>query len=250
MCFNPQTSLNAFFISCISSIVLVYYSISDTKNKDKSHLDLISAVLILLIGNMQLLEYYMWSDQGCSYKDYNRLASLFVLPVLYSQPVITFLLSLYLAFPKFNNYVFISFSFAIISLFTVVLVQNTQILIKADQAKKREKDVLSLCSRPEKNTKRLIWAPMKFLFETHPEQSFLFLFLYFFIIYLCSQVIPPLWKYFPIRSLVLPATFIAAAIYYVLYGDRESSIGILSDIFDSTWCFLAVGFGIVSVLHI
>jgi hypothetical protein len=254
MCFNSQTSINAFIISIISSIILLFYSFLE-KNKDKAQIDLISSVLILLIGSMQLLEYYMWSDQKCTTEGYNRLASLLVLPLLYSQPVITFMLSLYLAYPKLNTLVsnnpgFLLLSFVIITAFTMVLIKNTQLLIKADKLKKIENNVLPLCSRPDNRTKRLIWSPMKYLFEMQPKQSFLFLFFYFFLIYLCSFLIPSLWKIFPVRAIVLPITFIAAAIYSIIYGNKGSSIGILSDIFDSTWCFLAIGFGIVSVLHI
>jgi hypothetical protein len=162
------------------------------------------------------------------------------------------MLSLYLAYPKLNTLVsniptFLLLSFDIITAFTIVLIKNTQILLTADKFKKSKNNILPLCSRPEKHTNRLIWSPMKYLFL---EQSYLFLFFYFCLIYLCSFLIPSLWKFFPVRSIVLPVTFIAATIYSLIYGNKESSIGILSDIFDSTWCFLAVGFGIVSVLHI
>jgi hypothetical protein len=225
------------------------------KNNDKSRIDLISAVLILLIGGMQLLEYYMWSDQICSPKGFNKLASLLVLPLLFMQPVITFMLSLYLAYPKLNTLVsnkhtFLLLSTVIIAAFTKVLIMNTKILIEADKNKFFEINTKPLCSQPDTHTKRLIWSPMKYLFETQPIPSFLFLFFYFFLIFLCSFLIPALWKFFPARTVILPFTFVAAAIYAINYGDKSSSIGILSDIFDTTWCFLAVGFGIISVLHI
>lgn len=260
MCFNPETSLIAFGVSCISSVIVFCYSIK-TKNHEIANIDFISAVLIFLIGSMQFLEYFMWSDQACIQKGPNWWASLAVLPVLYFQPVITFFVALWLAYPNLKKlvhypFVFLFISGIVIASFTFVLFQNTRYLLKSDEKEneKKHKDksiLLPFCSRPEKYTKRLIWAPMKYLFIKQSEKSYAFLFFYFLVIFLCSFLVPSIWRHFPIRALVLPATFIAAAIYSILYSEKGvGHIGILSDIFDSTWCFLAVGFGITSVLHI
>jgi len=102
-----------------------------------------------------------------------------------------------------------------------------------------------LCSRPGNGSCRLVWAPFSVLYHTNWKSFYLlmsFLLLYFFI--LLSIGIKNKDKS-SLKFWILPITFIIAIIYSLIKNGILNSI----DIFGSTWCFMAVGFGIVSVLY-
>lgn len=89
MCFNQTTSLITFSISLICFIYLLYYGISH-KNK----YDIFAATLTILIGSMQLIEYFLWGSQKCS--KINHFYSLSIMVLLYLQGVLGSLVFMYL----------------------------------------------------------------------------------------------------------------------------------------------------------
>jgi hypothetical protein len=126
---------------------------------------------------------------------------------------------------------------------------------------------LNLCSKPSVNSCRLVWAPFKALTPfkdlktiriTYSNLYKFLLFVIFFAFYfflftygfgLCDtltkgKLFEGYIKY-PIRYAILPITFIFALIYAI---NKEGMYW--TDIFGSFWCFNAVVFGVVSVLHI
>jgi len=85
MCFNATTSLITFTISLMSSMYLVYNGIHEN-NKN----DILFGILVILIGLMQLIEYFLWNNQKCN--KINHVFSLLIIVVLYLQGIITSLL--------------------------------------------------------------------------------------------------------------------------------------------------------------
>ena len=71
MCFDAKTSLLTFFISMSTAMYLFYKSFKiKTKMVNFS-------VVIILIGLMQLLEFFIWSNQHCD--NINHILSLLIL---------------------------------------------------------------------------------------------------------------------------------------------------------------------------
>ena len=68
MCFNATTSLITFTISLMSSIYLLYNGIyKNNKN------DILFGILVILIGLMQLIEYFLWNNQKCNKKNHRYI---------------------------------------------------------------------------------------------------------------------------------------------------------------------------------
>ena len=234
MCFNQTTSLITFSISLVCFIYLLYYGISH-KNK----YDLFAAVLTILIGSMQLIEYFLWGNQTCSTA--NHRFSLLIMAVLFLQVVLGSLLFMYLFASKsaqwFSNLILCSIGFY--TLFT------TYLLYWLNQQR--------LCSKPMNGSCRLVWAPFQTLVnDSYGRIFFLIFFSFYFFLgsyafggyqWLTGKMFEGHYKY-PLRYSLLSFTFIAAALYAFLTNGKN-----VTDIFGSTWCFLAVAFGVVSVIH-
>ena len=234
MCFNQTTSLITFSISLVCSVYLLYYGISH-----KNNYDLFAAVLTLLIGSMQLIEYFLWGNQTCSTA--NHRFSLLIMAVLFLQVVLGSIVFMYLFASKsdrmFSNMIWLLIGF--FTLFTLYL------LYWLNQQR--------LCSKPMGGSCRLVWAPFQTLVnDSYGRILFLIFFsLYFFLGYyafggcqwLTGKMFDGHFKY-PLRYSLLSFTFMAAALYAFLTNGKN-----VVDIFGSTWCFLAVAFGLVSVFH-
>ena len=77
MCFDANTSLATFSISFLSAAYLY--------NKNNK-LDKFLAVVTILIGLMQLLEFFIWRNQQCS--QINHMLSLLIIVLLTIQPIL------------------------------------------------------------------------------------------------------------------------------------------------------------------
>jgi hypothetical protein len=235
MCFNQTTSLVTFSISIVCFFYLIYYGISN-----KNNYDLFAAVLTILIGSMQLIEYFLWGNQTCSQT--NHLFSLLIMALLYLQVILGSIVFIYL-FPSkseqwFSNLIWLSIGFY--TLFTFYL------LYWLNQKR--------LCSKPMGGSCRLVWAPFQTLVnDSYGRILFLIFFsLYFFLgsyafggfQWITGKSFEGHFKY-PLRYSLLSFTFIVAALYAFLTNGKN-----VVDIFGTTWCFLAVAFGVVSVLHL
>ena len=234
MCFNSTTSLVTFSISIICFLYLLYNGI-----QNKNNYDIYAGVLTLLIGLMQLIEYFLWKNQNCSYT--NHISSLFIIVVLFLQVVVGSILFIYLfngSSALLNNivlYVCIIYTF-----FTVYLLSWLN-----------EK---KLCSKPTKNSCRLAWAPYealisnvygRLLFIVH---LMFYFFLGFFSLGYFEMFYGKIFEGFieyPIRYTIIPFTFIIATIYLFITNGKN-----FVDVFGSFWCFLSIIFGVISCLHI
>lgn len=239
MCFNQTTSLITFSISLICFTYLLYYGFSH-KNK----YDLFAATLTILIGSMQLIEYFLWGSQNCS--KINHFYSLSIMVLLYLQGVLGSLVFMYLFGNKLKtslNTILnkgILFCIGIYTAFTIYL------LSWLNQKK--------LCSTPMGGSCRLVWAPFQTLFNDPYGQILLFIFLFFYFLLgtyafggfelLNGRIFEGHMKY-PLRYSILTFTFNIAILYSFLTKGTK-----LVDIFGTTWCFMAVAFGIISCLHV
>jgi len=240
MCFNATTSLITFTISLMSSIYLLYNGIyKNNKN------DILFGILVILIGLMQLIEYFLWNNQKCNKK--NHMFSLSIIVVLYLQGIITSL-AYYKLYPNnrfFKSYITIPF-YILYTIFTGYLLYWLN-------SKK-------LCSKPSNKSCRLKWGPYTalsknyLLFITH-------LFFYntigtsIFLEFLLMNN-KDICKYL-CRFLFLPITA-SLALLYVIFVEINNKFILINplkildyaDVFGSLWCFIAVFLGIVGVLHI
>jgi hypothetical protein len=74
MCWSIESSKNAYIIGTLSSLILLIKGNNMYKN---------IGLFFLAVAQMQLLEYFIWSDQGCGY--INNNASKMIVPVLNLQ---------------------------------------------------------------------------------------------------------------------------------------------------------------------
>ena len=78
MCFNKEVSIASYIVSSTLSILLLLQP-----NKTKKHIGL----YLLLVAQVQLMEYFMWLDQSCS-NGLNHTASNTLHLLLLLQPMI------------------------------------------------------------------------------------------------------------------------------------------------------------------
>ena len=249
MCFNAPTSLVTFSISLLCFGYLLYYGI-----KKNNNYDIFASIVIILIGLMQLIEYFLWTNQDCSLNINNHVWSVMIMVLLALQPIVTCAAYKFLfkGGSKILNNIIIFMCFIYVN-FTVYLVYFLN--------KKK------LCSKPSKNSCRLEWAPFKELTEfiklkqvddTYNNLYKFILFVIFFAFYFLLFGYSFGWydtllkgKFFegyikyPVRYSILPITYI----YSVVYSYYQEGTNWV-DIFGSFWCFNAVAFGVVSCLHI
>lgn len=246
MCFNQTTSLITFSISVICFAYLVYNGV-----KKNNKYDVFAGIMTILIGSMQLIEFFLWGNQTCSTHlsiyngkgqplQINHFFSLLIMVLLYLQTVITSIVYFYLFETVSIGWIL----GGIIGIYTVF----TGYLLTWLNKKQ-------LCSKPMEGSCRLVWAPFHAL-RTRSygiPLSTIFFFFYFLLgcyafggdtIFLTGKIFQGAIKY-PIRYTLLPFTFLIAHLYAFFYKGLQST-----DIFGSTWCFMAVAFGVVSCLHI
>lgn len=242
MCFNSNTSLVAFIISVVCSIYL-YMNGINTNNK----CDLFFSAIVFLIGSMQLVEYFLWENQGCN--NMNHIFSLFIMVTLTLQGMILCTIYYYI-YPKgryFSNTSIHLFLFVYACFFVYMMnyLHNFQ-----------------LCSQPSSKSCRLKWAPYDVLVKNN--MPILIIHLAFYIIAgailsfetLASNV-NDLIKY-PVRYAIVPF-LILLSVFYIFCKEINLAAKLSKnpfffieymDVFGSAVCFSAVLLGIVSVLHI
>ena len=233
MCFNAPTSIITFAISLSSCVYL--YNI-EKKNKTNKF----CAIVIILIGLMQLLEFFLWKNQSCNLK--NHIFSLLILVIITLQPIVIINYYNYLFKPTlFNTPSVIGYSI----LYTVL---SIYILNKLNKFK--------LCSRPTQKSCRLNWDVFNKL-GTKCQTFIKLLYIFFYFI--------PLWlvaldafknnnleiSKYPIRYAFLPVTFLVTLIFVCIKKNiNPINFFQYSDIWGTMWCFMAVFLGIVAILKI
>lgn len=237
MCFNQTTSLITFSVSLVCFIYLMYYGIS---NKNKY--DILAAVFTILIGSMQLIEYFLWVSQNCSKNDWNHFFSLLIIFVLFLQGTVGSIVSMYLFADKSQQSLsnIILLVIGIYSAFTVYLLNWL--------------NERNLCSKPMDGSCRLVWAPFQTMVNDFYGRFFILIFLSFYFFlgsyafggfqWILGKQFDGYLKY-PLRYSLLSFTFMISLLYVFITNGKN-----LADTFGSTWCFLAVAFGVISCLHI
>lgn len=242
MCYNQTTSMVTFSISAICFTYLLYYGLK-TDNK----YDIFAAVVTILIGLMQLIEFFLWRSQDCS--KINHYLSLLIIVLLYSQCIIGPITAMYL-FSNLTGNLLSYFIIALCIIFTVVTFFTLKWLNRQH-----------LCSKPTINSCRLAWAPYTaflknatgFFYFLSFSALYAFLFYYAFLIQFLTfnknftqmTFNYDIFSKYKIRNLFLPVSYLFAILYAVYYEGKN-----YMDILGSFWCFSAVGYGIVSCLHI
>jgi len=253
MCYNSTASLITFTISFVCFCYLLNRGLK-TKNKN----DIFLSFVTILIGLMQLIEFFLWRNQNCSY--INHYLSLLIILVLFLQG--TIINCLYIKLYPNNPFFSKNFVYFIIFIYTIVLVYSLYIL-----------NTYKLCSKPSSKSCRLIWDSYAKL--NCPKNRWLYIlinsFYYFmFLIIIINSIYSKntlLTKY-PLRYSFLFITFIIAIVYviftsyfykeiYIFIQNRNytnffTKILLLSsnDVYGSVWCFLAVFIGIIGILKI
>jgi hypothetical protein len=220
MCFNASTSIATFIISLFFCVWLISRG---AVQKDPT--DIFAGTLTLLIGSMQLIEFFLWKNQKCNKTNHSLSLLLFIL--LYLQPIIAVITVLLLFKPK--GPLFYAMILSCVAI-TVFMIWNMVIL-------NRQK----LCSVPAcAQDCRLQWAPL----QKKSPLMILFLIFYFIMIalvYLHDYQALFILQY-PVRYAVLPVTLLIAVLYSLLVSSKN--------VFGSTWCFLALLFGPIALLRV
>lgn len=220
MCFNASTSIATFIISLFFCVWLISRG---AVQKDRT--DIFAGILTLLIGSMQLIEFFLWKNQKCNKTNHSLSLLLFIL--LYLQPIIAVITVLLLFKPK--GPLFYAMILSCVAI-TVLMIWNVVIL-------NRQK----LCSVPAcAQDCRLQWAPL----QKKSPLMILFLIFYFIMIalvYLHDYQAGFILQY-PVRYAVLPVTLLIAVLYSILVSSKN--------VFGSTWCFLALLFGPIALLRV
>ena len=233
MCFNAPTSMITFAVGLSSCIYLYNMEKNNKSNK-------FCAIVIFLIGLMQLLEFFLWKNQSCNLK--NHIFSLLILVIITSQPIVIINYYNYLFKPTlFNTPSVIGYSI----LYTVL---SIYILNKLNKFK--------LCSRPTQKSCRLNWDVFNKLSVKFP----IYIKVLFFLFYFGSPVLVGLDAFknnnleiskYPIRYAFLPVTFLITLIFICI---KKNIVPVnyleYTDIWGSMWCFMAVFLGIIGILKI
>jgi hypothetical protein len=251
MCFNAKTSLITFTISAVCFLYLFNRGLK-TKNKN----DVFLSILTILIGLMQLIEFFLWRNQDCNI--INHYFSLSIIVVLFLQATITNLV--YLKLYPSDSFFSKNFVKSIIFIYLIFLIYVLYCL-----------NTFNLCSKPSSNSCRLVWDSFVKLNENNLA-FILFLCFYFFMFFILLvnsfYSKNTLFTKYPFRYSVLPITFIIASIYVLITSYFYKEIYIFlqngnfynlfkktlllssNDVFGSVWCFLCVFVGIIGILKI
>jgi hypothetical protein len=202
--------------------------------KHNNKYDIYAAILTILIGGMQLIEFGLWRSQDCSYM--NHKISLFIIFYLYLQVIIISIVSIKFFATTSSNILSYFIIFACI-IFTLLIIYILNWLNKK-----------KLCSKPSINSCRLVWAPFSIMYKNSSGIILLALFLFFYFLLACYSIAIQSIKgalQYPLRYSILPITYMVSLIYSIMTEGKY-----FVDIVGSFWCFNAIAFGIVSCLHI
>ena len=239
MCFDSTTSLVTFSMATASSLYLYFKGL---KNNNKS--DKFISLIVMLIGFMQLIEYFLWKNQSCN--NTNHVFSLLILILLTLQPILGSNYYNYLFYKKIDSRIYMTIFYSI-----CYLCFGIYLLYWLNGEK--------LCSIPKKSC-RLSWASMKKL-STNKLLSIIWFILYFFpffvLMYDFATWNKTVFIKSPIRYLFLPISFFLTIIYIlnkssniIEFIKNPTMIIDYVDIWGSVWCLGAVLLGIIGIMEI
>ena len=223
MCFNKETSLGIFIFGLMCALYLQYRGL-----KNNNILDKYSSIVTFLISNMQLIEFFIWKYQECNMQ--NQITSLFLIIILYLQPIIFYLwISFYNLNSQNREYV-VNILILIYSIIFIILFNNFC------------KNITKICSLAD-DSARLTWGPIKYMYEKKKILGIILLILYFAIGIIGSYNTIK-FKYIFHKHFILICIIISIIICLVIEKNKENFI----NIFGSLWCFMAVFFGFFSII--
>lgn len=253
MCFNARTSLITFAISLVCFCYLLYRGLQSKNNND-----IFLSIVTILIGSMQLIEFFLWSNQSCN--SVNHYFSLLIIFLLFLQGVIANLF--YMQLYPGNSFFSKDFVKTILFMYSILIIY---VLYRLNS--------YNLCSAPSSKSCRLIWD--SFVKLNYPENRLLYIlfmcfYAFMFLIVFVNSIYSnnSLLTKYPLRYSFLFITFVIAQIYVFFtssfykeiynflqngnFSNLFKKILLLSsdDVFGSVWCFLCVFVGIIGILKI
>ena len=176
MCYNKETSLQTFSITLICSIILIFRNLT---------YDRVLAIFFIVVSLVQLLEYFIWSDQECG--EINNIATRLLLVTISIQPIVLLIGCIYYNLVNLNHQII----YIYLGIYSIII---CIIAFNAFTIKKK------LCSKPSEESHHLLWDIQPILY-TIPNSIYLFIILYFVILLV--------FLFFKNKSL--------AVIYFILY---------------------------------
>ena len=219
MCFNSDVSLATFAFGSLTSIY-IFYNSKNVSNKAAS-------IFLFFVSLMQLIEFVLWENQLCNTA--NKYASLSIVALLYMQVLVSMLIYYYLPYSKrsFSDNTY----YILFTIFTLTILYFLN-----DMSKNLDK----ICSFKDKDSCRLVWKPLEYMYNQSNILFILAVSLYFFLIKSSGYVIPN-------NSKFLKKYFVTIVLLFsVLYGIFYKGSHFIT-IFGSVWCFLVVFYGLVLI---
>lgn len=222
MCFNATSSITAFTIGSIISLILLY--------KKEYFYGIFSFSIVII----QLIEYFAHKSITENNKNLNSLSSKLILLVIFLQPIIYSICLIY--FPpsdvkfkcknRFNNFIILGIIYLIVFiLFWKYNEDNNGFKI----------GYINKCT----NICRLKWS----MFLSNLTYSIPFVLLYFalFINYSFTNT-----SYIYILN-NFTILMLFASIVYTTLVDKAKNFNFVFSVFPSLWCFLAVFYGLIAL---
>ena len=217
MCYNKETSLYAYIIGIVSSLVLFFYG-----DKYDKHI----AFFVFIFIQIQLAEFFMWKDQEC--KKINHSATIFSHIILLLQPISVILGGL--IFQTFSLPNFIVYIALFITLIPLIKAIITNI-----------KNKRTLCSREVNKTGHLEWDLTSGDFDKWPSSNkamyYTFLILFMFI--------PWLFLKNRIKGVL---SFAIIFLSFLFSKIDTKDINLKFEQWESKWCFIAVIYPIIFLI--
>ena len=212
MCHDKETSLKTYVIGVILSLCLFY-------NGDKydKHIAIFSFVFI----QMQLVEYFMWSDQDCG--KINHYASI-------SSHILLMLQPLAVLIPTF---IFNTLLISKIYLYILLILLTLPLIRIINMYKNMQK---KLCSK-EKETGHLEWEFINGNTEDSPRYTIVYLFILVFT-----------WLFFKNKRKGIISTLIIL-ISFVYSKFDINNISLSFKQWESKWCFTGIIFPFIFVMN-
>ena len=223
MCFNKEVSISTYIFGMACALYLIYRGITKQQKADFT-----AGVFLIFIAKMQLIEYFLWKNQKCNFN--NKLASYFIMILLYFQMLVQYLLHLYnnkltpFADKETKKKTLEVIAFTIITIYILVVLQG---------------NFNDICSLKDTGSCRLIWEPFVYLIKNNLLAFIIFIALYFRIYWNANYFELPF-----LRKNIFLIMFVLAMIYSFIYKFTNPLA-----IFGGVWCILCVLYGPVSILN-
>ena len=179
---------------------------------------------------MQIIEFFLWKNQKCN--RINRICSLLIIILLWLQPVVYYLICYYYNGDRLSR--------SIKNRHLVILVIGSLLFTYCFIYTLKTND--NICSLADKQTCRLVWAPMDYL-ANKKTLIFIITFIMYFLMFKIAPEFPS-GKYYlsdNLSYLLLFFTIISIIYFKGLY---------FISIFGSVFCLLCIFYGVLRLFNI